>query len=180
MGKKIDLAVKTYVTYKRARWVEDFTIYRSQREADRDHLRASRAADAHFYSVPTTHRGALCHLLYAWRQRRLDECIAADGHEEYREIAAGRPVVVFADGTVMRRDIVAAAKYAGFTDAAKAAPLLRKAARMVTRRQPGALVLLRQALAIVKAHPLPDMADNEAVERHTELALTFLATPRTV
>jgi hypothetical protein len=179
MGKKIDPSVKTYGAYTRAKRIAEFTVYRSLRESDRDHLRASRAADAHFYSVPTTHRGALCHLLYAWRQRRLDECIAADGHEEYLEIAAGRPVVVFADGTVMRRDIVAAAEYAGFSEAAKAAPLLLKATRMVARRQAGVLVLLRQALAIVKGHPLPDM-DNEAVERHTELALTFLATPRTV
>jgi hypothetical protein len=179
MGKKIDLSVKTYIAYKRARWVADFTIYRSQREADRDHLRASKAADAHFDSVPTTHRGALCHLLSAWRQRRLDECIAADGHEEYREIVAGRPVVIFADGTVMKRDLVAAVEYAGFAEAATAAPLLLKAARKVARRQSGALVLLRQALAIGKAHPLPH-ADNEAVERHAELALTFLATPRAV
>jgi hypothetical protein len=179
MSKKIDPAVKTYIAYKRAKQLVDFTVYRSMGESDRDRLRMSRAADAHFYAIPTTHRGALCHLLYAWRQRLLDEDIAAEGHNEYREIAAGRPIVVFADGTVMRRDIVAAAEYAGFSDAAKAAPQLLKAMHLVARRQAGVLVLLRQALAIVKAHPLPD-ADNEAVERHIELALAFLATPRTV
>ena len=53
------------------------------------------------------------------------------------------------------------------------------AARLLARRRAGVLPLLRQALDIVRAVPLPN-ADNDAVERHLEFALSFLARPRVV
>jgi hypothetical protein len=178
MGKKIDPAVRTYVTYKRAKWIADFTVYRSQATLQRDLLRTDRAADAHFAARPTSPRGALCHLFYALRCRFNAEDHAADWHADYREIVAGRTNAVI-EGTAVRLDIVEAARYASFSDAAKAAPLLLRALRLLVRRQLGAVALVRQALAIVREHPLPD-ADNEAIERHIELALAFLATPRAV
>jgi hypothetical protein len=172
MAKKIDPAVKAFIAYRRAKRIEQF-----ESNAPSARRRTSRAKDVFFATEPTTPRGALCHLIHAWHERVVDEGHATEWHEAYLEVAAGRPAYVDADESGRRFNIREAIRFADCGERAIAASLLLRGIRMKTRRQMDSLAVVRQALAIVKAHPLPD-ADNEAVERHSELALTFLATPR--
>lgn len=169
MSRTSDPAVVASKAFTRARYLAgqvmgEFAIRRAEQIED-----GARAA--FLEAVPTTAPGARLHVLAAWRERHLMEEHAAEGAREYRRQAGGRWAATWARG--------AGADAVDLDKASRAARKIRGAARLLARRRQAALPLLRQALEVVRAFPLPD-ADNAAIERHLELALAFLARPRAV
>lgn len=160
-----DLVIRKFAAWQKAIAYHPKAAKRAQRCADKAVIATGHALLAAGVRGP---EGVQCHVRRAlWLRSQQEEEAAMRKDPVYRPMA----------GLELRFPAEDRELYADINSGPAVAPTLNKALHWLDAQRPGTVALLRQALTAVQRRPSP-RHDNWEVERHLELVVVHLTTPR--